>query len=64
MENECEDLELVVRGLEEEIRDIMSRDELTRADALEQHKLDVAEDRTENLKLREELEKKLMGKKE
>ena len=50
--------------MEDEIRDIMSRDELTRADALEQHKLDVAEDRTENLKLREELEKKLMGKKE
>ena len=64
LENECEDLELTVHSLEDEIRDIIRRDEITRMEALEVHRQDIADDRTENEKLRNELEKKLLNKKD
>jgi hypothetical protein len=63
LENECEDLELTVHSLEDEIRDIIRRDEITRGEALDVHRQDIADDKTENQRLRDELERKLLNKK-
>ena len=63
LENECEDLELTVHSLEDEIRDIIRRDEIIRGEALDVHRQDIQDDKTENQRLRDELERKLLNKK-